>query len=151
MNYTLRKSQLLTRDAFKYKDLIEESLSYAGINPAGMKFSISKRHEAPYAIGTKVCVPGPDTIDIDSFVNSVAHEAKHVEFNLNEIDLPIEDLEKECRKAGGQAQQAYEKVHGVSPMMAIAYGLAKVPHTSNKPQKKALRANFVPGVKKLWK
>jgi hypothetical protein len=38
----IKKNQLLTRDAVKYKDLIEESLQYAEIDPAKMKFSISK-------------------------------------------------------------------------------------------------------------
>jgi hypothetical protein len=142
----IKKNQLLTRDAVKYKDLIEESLQYAEIDPAKMKFSISKKHIEPYAINRTIYIPNPEVIDTDSFVNSVAHEAKHIELNIAKTNLNREEIENICRKAGRQAQRAYEKVHGVSPMMALAYSIAKVPRIADKGQKTARRTIYA-GIK----
>jgi hypothetical protein len=79
-------------------------------------------------------------------VNSVAHEAKHIELNIAKTNLNREEIENICRKAGRQAQRAYEKVHGVSPMMALAYSIAKVPRIADKGQKTARRTIYA-GIK----
>lgn len=144
----IKKSQLLTKDAIKYRALIEEALEYAEIDPAGMKFHIGTRIQEPHAIGHNVYVPSPSVIDDDNFVNSIAHEAKHVELTYSGKDYHHDELEEMARSAGGKAQKAYEKAHGVSPMMALAYSLAKVPRAVEKCHRKAVRA-FSAGVKKL--
>lgn len=119
MTYAVKPSQLLTWDARRSRRLIDAALNRAGVDPIGMRFRVSSRIGAPYAVGNTVYIPSALVDEPDLFVDCVAHEARHVEVARDSRydELKREDHEAEARQAGRRAKTGGWPAKAVVPRL----------------------------------